>query len=138
LTSLEGNASHATSRPHRPFRRRRQARATGRRPITSTPARRAWRFAWPTGGRKTWTFHFTSPTDGKRSRLSLGTYPATSLASARTKALEAKGHVEAGNDPRAVIAAQGAAAMTVAGLVAPISPSTSSRAFAPPLPSSGG
>jgi integrase len=69
------------------------------------------------GGRKTWTFHFTSPTDGKRSRLSLGTYPATSLASARTKALEAKGLVEAGKDPRADIAAQGAAAMTVAGLL---------------------
>ena len=26
-------------------------------------------------GRKTWTFHYTSPRDGKRARLTLGTYP---------------------------------------------------------------
>jgi len=51
-------------------------------------------------GRKTWTLHFTSPRDGKRARLSLGTYPATSLAAARSRALEAKGEIEAGSDPR--------------------------------------
>jgi hypothetical protein len=34
-------------------------------------------------GRKTWTFHYTSPKDGKRARLTIGTYPATTLASAR-------------------------------------------------------
>jgi integrase len=50
--------------------------------------------------RKTWTLHFSSPTNGKRARLTLGTYPATSLGSARTKALEAKALVEEGRDPR--------------------------------------
>ena len=39
---------------------------------------------------------FTSPKDGKRARLSLGTYPATPLAKARTLAIEARGQVEAG------------------------------------------
>ena len=52
-------------------------------------------------GRKTWTLHFTSPNSAKRSRLTLGTYPATSLGSARTQALEARTEVEAGRDPRA-------------------------------------
>jgi integrase len=70
-----------------------------------------------TGGRKAWNYLFTSPKDGKRARLTLGTYPATSLATARTKALEAKGHVEAGKDPRDVFAAQEAAAVTVKGIV---------------------
>jgi integrase len=51
-------------------------------------------------GRKTWTLHFTSPNNHKRTRLTLGTYPATSLGSARTQALEARGEVEAGRDPR--------------------------------------
>jgi hypothetical protein len=51
-------------------------------------------------GRKTWTLHFTSPHGGKRARMTLGTYPATSLGSARTRALEAREVVEAGRDPR--------------------------------------
>jgi integrase len=51
-------------------------------------------------GRKTWTLHFTSPGEGKRARLTLGTYPATSLGSARTQALHARSEVEAGRDPR--------------------------------------
>ena len=51
-------------------------------------------------GRKTWTLHFTAPGDGKRSRLTLGTYPATSLGSARALALDARGEVEQGRDPR--------------------------------------
>jgi integrase len=50
--------------------------------------------------RKTWTLHFSSPMNGKRARMTLGTYPATSLAAARTKALEAKTQVEEGRDPR--------------------------------------
>jgi integrase len=53
----------------------------------------------PTGV-KAWSVMFTSPKDGKRARLSLGTYPATPLARARTLALEARGHVESGTDPR--------------------------------------
>jgi integrase len=52
-------------------------------------------------GRKTWTLHYTSPNDSKRTRLTLGTYPATSLGSARSQALEARGEVEDGRDPRA-------------------------------------
>lgn len=67
-------------------------------------------------GHRSWSFIFTSPRDGKRARATLGTYPATSLAAARGKALEARGHVQAGNDPRLVLAGQATAAMTVAGL----------------------
>src|SRR5262245_16375492 len=51
-------------------------------------------------GHKAWSLIFTSPATGKRSRLSLGTYPATSLADARALAIEARGKVEAGTDPR--------------------------------------
>jgi len=68
-------------------------------------------------GHRSWTYLFTSPRDGKRARATIGTYPATSLAAARGKALEAKGHVEAGQDPRLVLAGQATAGMTVAGLV---------------------
>src|SRR5215831_9286705 len=63
-------------------------------------------------GVKTWTFLFTSPS-GKRARMSLGTYPATSLASARGLALDARGLVDVGHDPRH----QHSGAMTVATLV---------------------
>ena len=68
-------------------------------------------------GHRSWSFLFTSPRDGKRARATLGTYPATSLAVARAKALEARGHVEAGEDPRLAIAGRGAAQMTVERLV---------------------
>jgi hypothetical protein len=68
-------------------------------------------------GRRSWCFHYRSPRDGKRARATIGTYPATSLAAARGKALEAKGHVDAGQDPRLVLAGQATAGMTVAGLV---------------------
>ena len=64
-------------------------------------------------GRKTWSLHFTSPRNGKRARMGLGTYPATSLAAARARALEARGEVEAGTDPRL----SAAGAMTVAELI---------------------
>jgi integrase len=53
-------------------------------------------------GRKTWTYHFTSPRDAKRARLTIGTYPATSLAAARAQALEARSNVEEGQDPRLI------------------------------------
>ena len=39
-------------------------------------------------GLKSWTYHYTA--NGKRSRLTFGTYPATSLGSARTSADEAR------------------------------------------------
>jgi integrase len=50
------------------------------------------------GGTKAWTYTFTW--SGKRSRMTFGSYPATSLASARTKAQLARADVEAGKDPR--------------------------------------
>ncbi len=68
-------------------------------------------------GHRSWCYLFTSPRDGKRARATLGTYPATSLAAARGKALEARGHVEAGQDPRLVLAGQASAGMNVAALV---------------------
>lgn len=68
-------------------------------------------------GHRSWTYLFTAPRDGKRARATIGTYPATSLAAARGKALEAKGHVEAGRDPRLVLAGQATAGMTISGLV---------------------
>jgi integrase len=68
-------------------------------------------------GHRSWSYLFTSPRDGKRARATLGTYPGTSLAAARGMAIEARGHVEAGQDPRLVMAGQGTAGMTVAALV---------------------
>jgi integrase len=64
-------------------------------------------------GRKTWTFHYTSPRDGKRARMTLGSYPATTLANARGLATEARGEVEQGKDPRT----RTSGAMTLAALV---------------------
>ena len=69
----------------------------------------------PTGV-KAWSVMFTSPRDGKRARLSLGTYPATPLAKARTLAIEARGHVESGIDPRDLGKRSTAGPMTVAML----------------------
>jgi integrase len=66
-------------------------------------------------GTKVWTFNFTSPKDGKRARLKVGSYPGTSLAGARTKAKEARGYLEEDppRDPRDVLAAEEANAWTV-------------------------
>jgi integrase len=63
---------------------------------------------------KTWAFHFTDPVNGKRARLTLGTFPAMTLAAARGAALEARADVESGQDPRA----HKAGTMTVATLAA--------------------
>ena len=53
-----------------------------------------------TGARsQTFYFHYTSPATGKRSRISLGHYPSTTLATARGKALEARALVDEGTDP---------------------------------------
>lgn len=68
-------------------------------------------------GHRSWCFHYRSPRDGKRARATIGNYPATSLASARGKALEARGHVDAGQDPRLVLAGQATAGLTVTDLV---------------------
>jgi integrase len=61
---------------------------------------------------KNWAFHFTT-TSGKRARLTLGAFPAITLAGARGLALEAQAAVQAGADPRT----SKAGAMTVATLV---------------------
>jgi integrase len=66
---------------------------------------------------RSWSYIYTSPRDGKRARVSLGTYPATSLAAARGKALEARQHVEAGKDPRLVLAGMASAETTLASLI---------------------
>ena len=68
-------------------------------------------------GYRSWCFHYRSHRDGKRARATIGTYPATSLAAARGKALEARGHVDAGTDPRDALAGQATTGMTVAVLV---------------------
>jgi len=67
-------------------------------------------------GVRSWFLVYTSP-GGKRARVTLGRYPQTPLARARALALEARGHLEEGKDPRDVQAAQ-AGSMTVSQLVA--------------------
>jgi integrase len=62
-------------------------------------------------GVKTWTLHFGP--SGKRARITLGRYPSTSLAKARTLALEAKATIATGHDPRGATSGE----MTVAALV---------------------
>ena len=49
---------------------------------------------------KGWTLHYTL--GGKRRRLTFGAYPAISLASARTRADEAKAAIAQGHDPQAI------------------------------------
>jgi integrase len=68
-------------------------------------------------GQRTWTFLFTPPGETKRARMTLGTYPATSLAQARTLAIEARGQLEQDKDPRTFLAAQAAGTTTVAALI---------------------
>jgi Arm domain-containing DNA-binding protein len=50
-------------------------------------------------GRKTWAFLYASPSSGHRRKLSLGTYPATGLSEARSKALALTLEVQGGGDP---------------------------------------
>jgi integrase len=49
-------------------------------------------------GSKSWTYNYTF--NNKRSRMTLGTYPVFSLSTARTKAIECRQELAAGNDPR--------------------------------------
>ena len=51
-------------------------------------------------GLRSWFIVFTSPKDGKRARATIGRYPQTSLARARSKVLEARNYIEDGHDPR--------------------------------------
>jgi hypothetical protein len=68
-------------------------------------------------GQRSWSFLFTSPRDGKRARVTIGTYPATGLAAPREKANAARGLVEKGEDPRVTLAGQQRTGMTIADLV---------------------
>ena len=63
-------------------------------------------------GTRTWYLLYTAP-NGKRARTKLGRYPQTSLAEARTRALEALSNLDEGYDPRDI----GAGSMTVSGIV---------------------
>jgi integrase len=65
---------------------------------------------------RAWSFVFTSPKDGRRARMALGTYPALGLAEARTRATEARGLIHSGTDPREALTPQGTAEITVAAL----------------------
>jgi integrase len=66
-------------------------------------------------GVKTWTLIFTSPKNGKRARMTLGAYPATTLARARGLAIEARGFLDEKRDPRDALAGPDGS-MTVAAL----------------------
>jgi len=68
-------------------------------------------------GVKSWSLIFTSPKDGKRARATLGRYPQVGLAAARRLALEARGDLEHGADPRDLAVGRSAGDMTVAGLI---------------------
>jgi integrase len=63
-------------------------------------------------GVKSWSFSFTTP-NGKRARVTLGSFPAVTLAAARGLALEARAAVQSGHDPRL----HKAGAMTLAALI---------------------
>ena len=68
------------------------------------------------GSGNSWSFSYTRP-DGRRTQFKIGTYPAISLAAARSLALEARGLVDTGLDPQTAFGARAAGAMTVAELV---------------------
>src|SRR5262249_15283858 len=51
-------------------------------------------------GRKSWTLHYSL--GGKRRRLTFGSYPAITLAGARTRADEARAAIAVGHDPPAI------------------------------------
>ena len=67
-------------------------------------------------GLKTWCFFYTW--QGKRVRLSLGQYPAVTVAEAHTRAIEARSYLEASPplDPRNTMARKSAGVVTVAAL----------------------
>jgi integrase len=65
-------------------------------------------------GVKSWCYHLTR--NGKRERITLGSYPAIGLADARRLAVEARGAFEGGEDPRDLVMARQRGAMTVKDL----------------------
>lgn len=77
------------------YRLRDKSAATKGMGITIAPA-----------GSKTFFLSYTSPASGKRTQVSLGTYPATSLKDARKKAMELRERISLGIDPKEQIAAE--------------------------------
>jgi integrase len=65
-------------------------------------------------GVKSWCYHLTR--NGKRERVTLGSYPAIGLADARRLAVEARRAFEDGEDPRDLVTARHRGAMTVKDL----------------------
>jgi hypothetical protein len=88
---------HADTRANRPLLRPCQG---CRWPAADRLLRR--RSPRPSARRKSWTYFFTR--GGERVRWTFGTYPATSLAKAHTRADEARAALEAGKDPRTSLA----------------------------------
>ena len=68
-------------------------------------------------GLKEFSYRYPSRRDGTRQRLPLGHYPATGLAAARGRALEAKAALNAGQDPALGFEAETASGMTVVMLI---------------------
>jgi len=68
-------------------------------------------------GKRTWSFVFWSPKTGQRARLTFGSFPRTSLATARAHAIEAGGYIDADKDPRDAFSATDASAVTVEMLI---------------------
>jgi integrase len=68
------------------------------------------------GGLKTWSFIYRPRNGGAQRRLTIGTYPAWSLADAREKALSLKKAVQDNQDPARERKAE-RASLTVAGLI---------------------
>jgi integrase len=66
-------------------------------------------------GVKSWCYHLTR--NGKRERVTLGSYPAIRLADARRLAVEARTALEGGEDPRDLVTARQRGAMTVGDLL---------------------
>ena len=69
-------------------------------------------------GQKEFSRRYLSRRDGTRARLSLGTYPGTSLAVARSRCLETENIIADGQEPRLVLAENATGAMTVRDLIA--------------------
>src|SRR5262245_27589407 len=68
-------------------------------------------------GTRTFGFMYSQPGDGKRVRITLGSYPILSLGKARTLVKECKQFLAGGKDPRALIEQQKTAEMTAKTLI---------------------
>lgn len=88
----------------------------GARPIADGTIPGLYLNAGKIRGSGKWILRFVSPVSGKRRDMGLGTYPAVGISAVRRAAMEARGQIEAGQDPievrrEAVTSAQSAASM---------------------------